>query len=92
MAATGYGTDLRGEGEISAWELRRGIRPLGFYVGSIVLSGALLGLLIAPVRTIRAWRRSGRTPSLFGMHDRSYDELLTLTVGELRELLAIRPG
>src|SRR5215467_14616440 len=40
--ATGYGTDLVGEAEISAWELRRGLRGLGFYVGSIVAGGALM--------------------------------------------------
>src|SRR5262245_47490792 len=41
--ATGFGTDLAGEGEISAWELGAGglagLRALGPYVGSIVMSG-----------------------------------------------------
>lgn len=36
--ATGYGTDPAGEGQISAWECRRGLRPLGLYVGSIGVS------------------------------------------------------
>lgn len=88
--ATGFGTDLRGEAEISAWELRGGLRSLGLYTGSIVLLGCLMGLLIAPRRTIRAWRSSaGR--SLFGdSRARDYDSLLELTVGELRELLGVR--
>jgi hypothetical protein len=54
--ATGYGTDLIGEGEVSAWELRGGLRPLGLYVGSIVLGGALFGMLIAPRRVWRAFQ------------------------------------
>ena len=36
--ATRFGTDNVGEGEISAWELRRGLRGLGPYVGAIVLA------------------------------------------------------
>ncbi len=83
--ATGYGTDMRGEAEISAWELRGGVRSLGLYTGCIVLSGALLGLLLAPIRTIRAWRANARR-SLFGAKlDYEYYELLDLTVAQLRE-------
>ena len=58
---TGYGTDLYGEIEVSAWECRRGLRSLGLYVASLVAGFALLGFLIAPRRTWRAWTRgSGR--------------------------------
>lgn len=85
--ATGYGTSPQGEGEISAWELRRGIRPLGLYVGAIVIGGALLGLLVAPRRTIRAWRASGRSPTLFHLHECAYEHLLAMTLGELRAVL-----
>lgn len=87
--ATGYGTDLRGEGEISGWELRGGIRALGLYVGSIVFMGTLLGLLVAPIRTWRAFRANARR-SLFGTDvECAYEELLSLTVGQLRERLGI---
>ena len=87
--ATGYGTNPAGEGEISAWELRRGIRPLGFYVGTIVVLGTLMGLLVAPIRTVRACRRAGESRgSLFHL-DMAYEELLKLTVGQLRERLGI---
>jgi len=87
--ATGYGTDNTGEGEISAFEAagRRSLWSLGPYVASIVLSGALLGFAIAPRRTLDAWRAS-RGRSLFAV-DRSYEELLEMTVGELRALLAL---
>lgn len=87
--ATGFGTDAVGEGEISAWEFRRGIRPLGLYVGSIVIGGVFLGLLVAPRRTLRAWRASERRPSLFHLQEFSYTDLLALTIGELRDLLGL---
>lgn len=91
--ATGYGTDLAGECEISAWEARRGIRALGLYVASIVLSLALSGLLIAPRRTLRAWRASGSGhSSLFHgdyQSDATYLELLQLPIAELRARLGV---
>ena len=81
--------DLAGEAEISAWELRGGLRPLGLYTGAIVTGGALLGLLIAPRRTWRAFQagRSGR--SLFVRDGLPYEALLELEVGELREQLGV---
>ena len=87
--ATGFGTNPPGEGQISAWECRRGLRPLGFYVGSIVISGVLLGLVVAPMPTVRAWRASAHGQSLF--HDKAptHDQLLSRTIGELRTLLGI---
>src|SRR5438105_15281405 len=61
--ATGYGTDIVGEAEISAWELRRGLRGLGLYVGTIVTSIALFGLVRAPRPPVPAWRAAtGRGP------------------------------
>src|SRR5438477_10585749 len=51
--ATGYGTDLVGEGEISAWELRGGLRGLDLYVSSIIVGRAGMGMLLAPGRTVR---------------------------------------
>ena len=87
--ATGYGTDPAGEGQISAWECRRGLHSLGLYVGLIVISGFLLGLIVAPVRTLRAWRASGHGVSLFHNKDHSYAELLCRSIGELRRLLGL---
>jgi hypothetical protein len=104
---TGYGTDLVGEAEVSAWELRRGLRGLGVYVGSIIVAGAFAGLLAAPWRTLRAWRASGmpgassksrtasdgpgatRPRSSLFQSTRPYDELLSMTVGELRRELGV---
>src|SRR5690606_36384998 len=84
--AKGFGTDLLGEWEISAWELRRGVRHLGPYVAGIVCSGALFGFLLSPQRCLRAFQRSGRgRASLFSAafeSDASYQELLAMSVGE----------
>ena len=90
--ATGYGTDMIGEGEISVWEARRGLRPLGLYVASIVATGALGGLLLSPRRALAAWRVPGSgCESLFATGGASarYEELLDMTVGELRALLGV---
>lgn len=90
--ATGYGTDMRGEGEISLWEARRGLGALGLYVGSIVAFGSLGGMVLAPRRALAAWRASGSgVPSLFagGDTEAEYEALLDLTVGELRARLGV---
>jgi hypothetical protein len=90
--ATGYGTDLAGEGEISAWELRSGLGSLGLYVGSIVLGGALFGFMFAPRRVLQAFLQGGRKPALFDRPDLSYDTLMRMSVAELRAELAIPPN
>ena len=92
--ATGFGTDLVGEAEISAWEARRGLGALGFYVGGIVTSGALMGLFLGPRRTLRAWRASSNRESLFPLCEEKdflerYERLLSMTVGELRQTLGV---
>ena len=89
--ATGFGTDLVGEGEISAWELRRGLRGLDLYVTSIVASGALMGAVFAPRRALAAWRASGKSSSLFAsvQSDGEYHALLDTTVATLRRRLDV---
>jgi hypothetical protein len=86
--ATGYGTDLAGEGEVSAWELRRGLRGLGLYVSTIVVLGAAAGLMLSPRRTLRAWRVSRPGGSLF-QSARAYEDLLAMSVGDLRRELGV---
>jgi len=90
--ATGYGTDIAGEGEISAWELRGGLRGLDLYVSAIVMSGALAGLLLHPVRTLRAFKAGKRARPLWtkGVQEGAgYEGLMGLSVGELRERLGV---
>ena len=83
--ASGFGTDLVGEGEISAWELR-GLRGLDFYVASIVLLATFMGFARAPLRAWAALRAGGRT--LFD-DPIDYERVLEMTVAELREHLGL---
>lgn len=97
--ATGYGTDHVGEGEISAWEARRGLRAIGLYVGSIVTAGALLGFVLAPRRTLAAFRASKAAPLWAlatggaegdgGARELDYERLLDMSVGDLRAMLGV---
>jgi hypothetical protein len=87
--ATGFGTDPAGEGEISAWEARNGLRPLDAYVRSLVLLGVFGGLAFAPLRTVRAFRAAAATSTLFECEDDDYAQLLQMTVGQLRAKLGV---
>ena len=88
--ATGYGTDMRGEAEISAWESRRGLGAVSLYVASIITFGALGGVFLSPRRVLAAYRAAGRE-TLFarGASEEDYEALLSLTVGELRARLGV---
>jgi len=85
-AATGYGTDLVGEAEVGAFELMGGCRTPIVYGLDIV--AVLMGLFIAPVRTIRAFADSRRARALF-RQSIAYEELLGMPLGELRAQLGI---
>lgn len=86
--ATGFGTDLTGEGEISGWELGAGgLRSLGWVAG-LVLMGAVMGLVVAPRRTYRAWKAGREGRSLFRA-GADPERFLTMTVGELRAELGL---
>lgn len=87
--ATGYGTDMAGEGEISGWELGRGLGSLGLYVGSIVLFGAIGGLVVAPRRTWAAFRASAAARRSLFHAEEPYEQLLEGDVGALRSRLGI---
>ncbi len=88
---TGYGTDLAGEAEISAWELRRGLRGLDLFVRAIVVTGALFGLVHSPRRTLAAWRAGGgRSGNLFAASiELDYPRLLSMSVADLRRELGV---
>src|SRR2546423_11750075 len=60
--ATGYGRDLAGEGEISAFELRSGGAPV--FVRLLCVAAIGCAMFVTPRRVIRAWRgaRGTRTP------------------------------
>jgi Coenzyme Q (ubiquinone) biosynthesis protein Coq4 len=86
--ATGYGTGLIGEAEISAYELRAGCgSPMVFIlcVGAIIFA-----MFVAPRRILRAWRRARGARSLY--HSTiPYESLLQMSVAELRRHLRIAP-
>jgi hypothetical protein len=84
--ATGYSTSFLGESQIGAWEIAAGC---GRYWAAWLLNGSAfgVGLAIAPRLTYRAFMRGRHSKSLYG---RSFgDDLLGLTVGELRAKLQL---
>jgi hypothetical protein len=87
---TGYGTDLAGEGEVSAWEAAAGLPHIGLYTQGIVRSLALWGLVTRTARTRAAWSASGGR-NLF-LDAIPYASALAMTVGALREALCVPVG
>ncbi|MFO0676170.1 MAG: hypothetical protein U0169_06530 [Polyangiaceae bacterium] len=81
--ATGFGTNLVGESQISAWEIRSGLRGYGVFVTLLVLQAFALGLVLSPVRTLRAWRRARGGRTMFS-DPLPLERVLAMTVGELR--------
>ena len=85
-AITGFGTNLVGEGEISGWELAGGLRGQGLYISVLILLGFVTGMLLAPRRTLRAYRAGGQHLLNDGL---SAEDLLDLNLGDLRERLGV---
>jgi cytochrome bd-type quinol oxidase subunit 1 len=88
---TGYQTDASGEAEISAWELRRGLRGFGLYVRAIIITGVFYGLIHSPRRTIRAWKMARSACALQPIEMARYQDLLHIKVSELRRLYDVPP-
>ncbi len=83
---TEYGTSLRGETEIAAWEVATGLRR--HHIGWLLdLLGFAAGLVINPRRVYRAFVR-GRHSSNFYASEWD-DEFLSYKVGELRRQLGL---
>jgi ubiquinone biosynthesis protein Coq4 len=85
--ATGYATTILGEAEVSAWELGSG--GIGKYVSAkgFLYLGVFAGLFINPRAVHRAYRRGKGCRNLY--HLEFTDELLSVTVGELRRQMGI---
>jgi hypothetical protein len=79
--ATGYDTSWRGEAEIAAWELAGGCSS---YRAAWLLNllAFPIGILIAPVRTWRAFRRGRSCRNLY--HSASDEYWLDSSLGSLR--------
>lgn len=84
--ATGYGTDLTGEAEIGAWELRAGCTTFAAYFYNAM--AVSMGLLISPRRTLRAFA-DGRDQRTIYRLDMPYGVLLDLSVDELRQRMGL---
>lgn len=82
---TGYQTDLRGEAEISAWELGAGCKRLAV-AWFLDLAAMPMGAVLAPKRLFKAYVRGRRSDTLYG---RPYQPLLTQTVGQVRTLTGL---
>ncbi len=87
--ATGYGTDFVGEAEIGAWELAAGCKTPVVY--ALNVAAVLLGLLLAPIRVLRAFRAGWRAHALY-RQSFDYERLLELPVAELRARLGVPPA
>jgi hypothetical protein len=87
---TGYGTDVRGEAQIGAWELAATFPDRGpRYWAAWLLNSfmATLGLFIAPRLVIRAFRRGRRCRSLYRLG--WSEQLLDMEVDEARRELGL---
>lgn len=83
---TGYESDWTGEAEISAWEIASSCA--GHWAAWLLnLYGILIGWLIAPGRTYRAFVRGRHSHNLY--RESSPDPLLDKTVGETRAALGL---
>jgi hypothetical protein len=84
--ATGYQTTWTGEAEIGAWEI--GASCGRYWAAWFLNLGALgVGMWTAPRRVLRAFARGRRSNSLY--HRAFGDDLLALTVGDLRTRLGL---
>ena len=84
--ALGYGPDLVGEMEVSAFELRTGAANL--VVLFLCVSAMALGAVIAPRRTLRAYRAARGTRNLYRCPTPNA-EVLEWTIEELRAWMRV---
>jgi len=85
---TGFATDWIGEAEIGAWELRAGCTTFVAYF--LNGGGVLIGLFLSPRRVWRAFRAAKGQRTLY-RDSIPYEQLLQMTVGEVRRRLGIPP-
>lgn len=82
---TGYGTDLRGEAEMGAFELGAGSRHWFVWANNL---GALALGVACPLRAAKAFVRGLRAGSLY-LDDTPYEALLAMPLAELRARLRL---
>lgn len=84
--ATGYDTDLTGEGEIAAWEIASSCRD-HYAAWWLNLLAMAIGCAIAPARVFCAFVRGRHTRNLYA--EPFDDALLASSVGALRARLGL---
>lgn len=87
--ATGYATNLVGEGEIGAWELGAGCET--FIVYALNGMAAFVGCFLSPRRMLAAWKAGRRGRTLYRAK-LGYADAKGMTVGELRRALGVPEG
>lgn len=84
---TGFGTDVIGEGEQGAWELRAGCPGfIPIFLNSVAMLG---GFLLSPRRVMRAFRSGKGAETLYGSTRISYDAALAMSLPDLRRRLGV---
>ena len=79
---SGYGTDLAGESEISAWELASGGCQRYLAAWALDLIGLPMGLIVLTRRTVRAFRAGHVAHNLY---EYPYAELLDLPMRDVMD-------
>ncbi len=79
--ATGYLPNMKGEAQISAWEIAQ--RGWGFspFIWAIIIFGVAMGAVICPADTLKAYKLGRRSRNLFREDPTKF---MNMTVGELR--------
>lgn len=85
---TGYAPTWRGEAALAAWEIGSGGCRWHVLYWIDRLSFILIGLLIAPVDTLRAFRRGLRGHNLFALDT---EEVLRMEVEDVRRYAHLEP-
>jgi hypothetical protein len=86
--ALGFGTDVAGELEVSAWEHRTGTKGCGWWPRFLCFQAMVVGFLTSPRRTLAAWCAAAGQRSLYDA-PLPYETLLAMTVAELRAHLRV---
>jgi len=83
---SGYGSGLRGEAQVSAYELRGGCPT--FLISFLCLGSIAIGAVLSPRRVLQAWQKAGGTHTLYSSKI-PFRELMQMDIEELRRSLNV---
>jgi hypothetical protein len=84
---TRYPTSIKGEAEISAWELASGGWGRLWYIWGFVLTGMGIGVILYPTATRKAFYGGVGSTNVY-MLNRPFNQLLDLTLPEIRQAMS----